>query len=110
MARKILLGFLTLMFLVTCVSKLAGISPSPENFTRWGLSLTMMRLIGALEVTGAIGLQIPRLSRAAAIGLIALMFGAIRTGILFHEPLHIFLPLALIILLAIAAGWRRSKL
>jgi uncharacterized membrane protein len=108
MARKILLGLLTLMFLVTGVSKLAAIAPSPENFTRWGLSLTIMRLIGALEVTGAIGLQIPRLSRAAALGLIALMFGAMRTGILFHEPLHIFLPLALIVLLGVAAARRRS--
>lgn len=103
----VVIGLSSLMFVMTGVSKLAAIPPSPENFARWGLSPTMMRLIGVLEVLGGIGLLVPLVSRAAALGLIAIMFGALRTGIVFHETLHIALPLVLIAMLAVIALRRR---
>src|SRR5258706_9314640 len=85
----IVTGLLALTFLMTGVSKLAAIPPSPENFARWGLPPIVMYLIGTAEVLGAIGLLVPRLAPLAAIGLIATMLGALRTRIVFHEMLHI---------------------
>jgi uncharacterized membrane protein YphA (DoxX/SURF4 family) len=106
----ILIALLALTFATTGVSKLAGVSPSPENFARWGYSMTFMRVIGAVELIGAIGLVVPRSSPFAAAGLIVPMIGALRTGIAFGEPLHIALPLVLITLLVVVVVSRRGHL
>ena len=94
-------GLLALIFVLAGVGKLAAIKPSPENFARWGLSPTIMRVVGSAEILGALGLLIPRVAPFAAIGLGLLMLGAIRTGVLHKEPLHIALPAVLVVLLAL---------
>ncbi len=94
------------MFVLAGSGKVLDTPPSPENFTRWQLSMGFMHLIGALEVLGGIALLIPALSALSAIGLIAIMGGAVRTGIVFHEPMHIGLPAALIAML-VALIWLR---
>jgi hypothetical protein len=66
--------------------------------------------IGGAEVLGAIGLLIPRVAPFAALGLIATMLGAVRTGIVFSEPMHVVLPLVLIALLAFVIYRRRDAL
>ena len=54
-----------------------------------------------VEMAGAIGVLIPRAAPFAAVGLCLLMLGAIRTGVVYEEPLHIALPAVLIALLAL---------
>ena len=110
LAIRIITGLVALTFVVTGVSKLASVSPSPENFARWGFSTHFMYLIGTAEVVGAIGLVIPVTASLAALGLVATMLGALKTGIEFREAEHIILPLVLTILLVIIAYARRASL
>jgi uncharacterized membrane protein YphA (DoxX/SURF4 family) len=110
LARRDLLlglsGLMALTFFVAGAGKVGAVKPSPENFTRWGLSPTVMRAVGALEILGAIGLLIPRAAPFAAVGLCLLMLGAIRIGVTYKEPLHIALPAVLIALLALVVYGR----
>src|SRR5207253_2143490 len=86
-------GLVALTFMMTGSGKLLAMPPSPENFARWGLSTTLMYVVGAAEVAGAIGLLIPRVAPFAALGLAATMLGAVRTGVVFSEPMHVALLL-----------------
>jgi putative oxidoreductase len=104
----VLTGVVALTFIVTGASKIFAVPPSPENFARWGFSMNFMRLIGAVEVLGALALVLPRTSFLAALLLSANMLGALRTGIAFREPLHIVLPAVLLILLGLIAWARRA--
>jgi putative oxidoreductase len=62
--------------------KLSGAPVMVEMFAAIGAGQWLRFLVGALEVAGAIGLLIPRLSGLAALGLCALMLGAIATNML----------------------------
>jgi putative oxidoreductase len=103
-------ALLALLFVVTGSSKLAAIPPSPENFARWGLSPTFMLVIGAVEVLGGLGLLFPRFAPLAALVLIGTMLGALRTGIVFGEMLHVILPAVLLVALATLVYLRRDSL
>jgi uncharacterized membrane protein YphA (DoxX/SURF4 family) len=94
-------GLVAPTFVVAGLGKVAAIEPSPTNFKRWGISMRVMRLIGALEMLGGVGVCVPQVSGFAAIGLVLVMLGALRTGVVFKEPLHIILPAVLIALLGI---------
>jgi uncharacterized membrane protein YphA (DoxX/SURF4 family) len=107
-ALFLLTAFVALLFVVTGASKLGAVPPSPENFARWGFSPAFMYAIGAIEILGGIALLVPRLARFSAVVLIGVMLGAVKTGVAYHEALHIFLPLALIGLLSIILYARRS--
>ncbi|MBS2021094.1 MAG: DoxX family protein [Deltaproteobacteria bacterium] len=97
---------LALVFVSAGLGKVMDTPPSPENFTRWQLSMGFMHAIGALEVAGGVALLIPAVSALSAVGLFAIMGGALRTGLAFREPLHIWLPLTLMVMLA-ALVWAR---
>ncbi|HEY1693186.1 MAG TPA: DoxX family protein [Polyangiaceae bacterium] len=103
-------GLLALTFVVTGVSKVASVPPSPENFARWGFSPAFMMGVGAVEIVGAIGLLVPRIAPYAATVLLLTMGGALRTGLVHHESLHIALPIALGALLAYVIYARRGVL
>lgn len=67
-----------------------------EIFTRFGYPLWFMYVIGATELAGALGLIAgrfidTRLPRAAAMGLLVTMTGAIGTH-LMYDPLFMILP------------------
>jgi uncharacterized membrane protein len=64
--------------------------------------------VGALEVAGAVGLLVPRLSGLAALGLAGLMVGAAITNlfILGESP---WLPVGLLLVSALIAWGRWSK-
>ena len=106
----IAIALLALTFAITGFGKIAGMPPSPENFTRWGLPPSVMIAVGTLELLCGIALLIPRVSPLANLVLIALMLGALRTGIVFREALHIVLPLALLAALSWVAYVRRERL
>ena len=105
---RVLTALLALTFVLTGGSKLASVAPSPENFARWGFSMTFMYAIGAIEVVGGLALLVPRLSPFAALLLAGTMLGAVRTGVVFHEALHIALPLVLLGLLGVVIYQRRA--
>ena len=105
----IALAVLALTFVITGFGKLASVPPSPQNFARWGLPPSAMFAVGAVELLAGVALLISRVSPFANLVLIALMLGALRTGLVFREPLHIALPAALLALLAWVAYQRRDR-
>jgi putative oxidoreductase len=76
---------LSLVFLASGGAKLAGLEFEIVAFERWGYPLWFMYFIGAVEVTGAVGLLVRRVSAAAAAGLALMMLGAMGTHVLHAE-------------------------
>lgn len=92
---------LALVFLLSGIAKLAGFEFEIEAFKRWGYSMEFMYLAGALEVAGAIGLIIPRLTTLAAACLAVFMSGAVGTHLI-----NIEMPMASIAGgIMLAAAW-----
>jgi uncharacterized membrane protein len=88
--------------------KLTGSPAMVELFATIGAGQWLRYVVGALEVAGAVGLLVPRLSGLAALGLAALMLGATVTNlfIIGESP---WLPLVLLLVAAVIAWGRRSR-
>jgi uncharacterized membrane protein YphA (DoxX/SURF4 family) len=88
--------------------KLTGSPEMVDLFATIGAGQWLRYVVGALEVAGAVGLLVPRLSGLAALGLAALMLGATVTNlfIIGESP---WLPLGLLLVAAVIAWGRRSQ-
>jgi putative oxidoreductase len=73
-------ALLTLMFAVSGFAKLGGNAAMVEMFATIGIGQWFRYLVGALEIAGAVGVLVPRLSGLAALGLVCLMVGATLTN------------------------------
>ena len=62
-----------------------------EQFQAFGLPAGMAVFIGLCEMTGGIGLLIPRLAGLAASGLVIIMLGAVYSHVT-HDPVAMALP------------------
>ncbi|MGH9629114.1 MAG: DoxX family protein [Bryobacteraceae bacterium] len=104
-AAWILQVLAALAFLMAGVSKLAGAPDMVAVFDQVGIGQWFRYLTGLLEVTGAVGLLIPRFTYYAALLLSAVMIGAI----LSHLTVVSGSPAAAIVLLLITAtiAWLR---
>ncbi|GAA1818147.1 DoxX family protein [Actinomadura chokoriensis] len=111
--RKVLWGAQILLaaFLLigSGLPKLVGQADAVETFDLIGWGQWFRYVTGVIEVTGAIGLLIPRLAGLAATGLIGLMAGAILTQILVIDPAWSALPAAFAIVFATIAYDRRTE-
>ncbi|GAA1818125.1 DoxX family protein [Actinomadura chokoriensis] len=111
--RKVLWGAQILLaaFLLigSGLPKLVGQADAVETFDLIGWGQWFRYVTGAIEVTGAIALVIPRLAGLAATGLIGLMAGAVLTQILVIEPAWSALPAAFAIVFATIAYDRRAE-
>jgi putative oxidoreductase len=89
-------ALLALMFAMAGFAKVLGDPAMVEMFATIGIGQWFRYLVGALELAGAVGVLIPRLSGLAALGLISLMAGATATNVLVlgTSPL---LPIALLL-------------
>jgi uncharacterized membrane protein YphA (DoxX/SURF4 family) len=91
-------ALLALVFLGAGASKLAGDPVMVTMFDLIGSGQWLRYVVGALEVAGAIGVLVPRLSLLAATGLALLMVGATVTNLtVLHAPP--WSPLALLVVL-----------
>lgn len=72
---------LALMFAIAGLTKVFGDPAMVEMFTNIDIGQWFRYLVGALEIAGAIGVLIPRVSSLAALGLVCLMAGATFTNI-----------------------------
>lgn len=108
MTSRVLTLLLALVFLASGGAKLLALPFETEAFARWGYPLWFMYVTGALEVAGAVGLVLPRLSALAAFCLAALMLGAVGTHILHQEWVMSLVALG-ILLTASWHGWRRRS-
>lgn len=100
---------LALMFAMAGLSKLFGDPVMAEMFATIGIGQWFRYLVGVLEIAGAVGVLIPRLSGLAALGLACLMAGAVVTNVfvLGASPL---LPLVLLLVggLVVWGRWYRT--
>jgi len=98
---------LALVFLGAGAAKLAGDPVMVTMFDLIGAGQWLRYLVGALEVAGAIGVLVPRLSALAATGLVLLMTGAVVTNLTVLDAPP-WSPLGLLGLAALVgwAGWR----
>jgi uncharacterized membrane protein YphA (DoxX/SURF4 family) len=90
------------------LAKLAGSPELVDLFASIGAGQWLRYVVGALEVAGAVGLLVPRLSGLAALGLAALMVGATVTN-LFVIGERPWLPVGLLLVSAVIAWGRRSQ-
>src|SRR3954468_18200265 len=74
-------AFLALVFLGAGTSKLASDPAMVTMFDQIGAGQWLRYLVGTLELAGAVGILVPRLSALAATGLVLLMIGASITNI-----------------------------
>ena len=107
-ALWVLQAVLAFQFAGGGLAKLAGAPELVDMFADIGAGQWLRYLVGALEVAGAAGLLVPRLSGLAALGLAGLMVGAAITNlfILGESP---WLPVGLLLVSALIARGRWSK-
>jgi hypothetical protein len=99
---------LALLFAGGGASKLGGAPEMVEMFAAIGAGQWLRYVVGALEIAGAIGLLIPRLSGFAAVGLAILMIGATLTN-LFILDVSTVVSVILLLVSALIASVRLSQ-
>lgn len=85
--------------------KLSGDPAMVDMFAAIGAGQGFRYVVGVLEIAGAVGLLIPRLSGPAALGLVGLMVGASATNVLVLGTAP-WLPLAFL-LMSVLVAWGR---
>jgi uncharacterized membrane protein YphA (DoxX/SURF4 family) len=80
-----------------------------RTFDAIGVGQWLRYLTGVLEIAGAIGLLVPRLAGLAALGLAGVMVGATATEIFVLDNGNPVLPLALLVVSAAVAWFRRGS-
>lgn len=96
-------------FVMAAVTKFTRYPDTVEAFQQIGLGDWFMYLIGALELAGALGLLIPRLSGLAGLALVGLLIGAVVTQLLVAEPVTAVIPGVYLIAVAAIAWGRRAR-
>jgi putative oxidoreductase len=101
---------LALTFAMAGFAKVGGDAAMVEMFATIAIGQWFRYLVGALEIAGALGVLVPRLSGLAALGLLCLMAGATLTNVfvLHTSPL---LPIVLMVVSALLAWgrWPRTR-
>jgi len=86
----ILTVVLVLVFVASGGMKVLGLPYSERNRDRFGISPSLWRAVGVLELAGAVGLlagiAVAVLGVAAGVGLALLMVGATATRLRVHDP------------------------
>jgi putative oxidoreductase len=111
-SNTIILGLqflLAALFLFFGIRKLIGDDAAVQTFSEIGAGQWLRQLVGTLEISGAIGLLIPRLSELAAIGLASVMTGAVATEVFLIADGNPVTPLILLVMTATVAWHRRHR-
>lgn len=89
--------FLAVAFVLVGLSKVRGPSALRwgERFANWGYPAGAERVVGVLEMLAGVAVLIPRVRRAAAATLVAIMIGAVCTHLVHAEVLRLIPPLVL---------------
>ena len=90
------------------VGKLMGVDMLHQSFKLMGLPGWFGYFFGLCELSGAIGLLVPRLSATAATGILAIMVGAIGFHV-FFTPLSAGIPALVLALMAITIIFARKN-
>lgn len=98
---------LAAFFVFAAAPKLAGEATAVQMFGEIGAGQWFRYLVGALEVTGAIGLLIPRRAALAALGLAGVMVGATLTQLFIFGSVVMALTPAVLVVVFAAIAWCR---
>lgn len=96
-------------FLFASVTKFTALPLAVESFDTIGFGPWFMYFIATVELAGAVGLLIPRLTGLAALGLSLLLAGAIVTQFIFFTPASALTPAAYLVPVAVIAWFRRPR-
>lgn len=100
-------ALLAALFAFAGLGKLLGSQEVIAAFDQIGLGQWFRYFTGAAELSGAVGLLIPRLSGLAALGLVCVMIGAVIAHLLvLPPPVLALVPVALGSLLVLIARAR----
>ena len=99
---------LAVQFATGGLLKVTGDPQMVAMFTAIGTGQWLRYVVGALEITGAVGLLVPRLCGLAALGLVGLMVGAAITNVAFLGQSPV-VPAAFLLVSALIAWRRRSR-
>lgn len=89
-------------FFIAGAAKLIGAKPLAAQFEEFGLPAWSMRIVGLLEVAGAIGLFLEPLRLWAAAGLAGLMLGAVANHLKVRHPVSKLVPAGVLLVLSAA--------
>ncbi len=103
----VLVVLLALAYLAAAAGKLTG--AATQMFAQWGYPAWFATLIGVLEITGAIGLLIPKTTRYAVLGLTVIMIGAAYTHLANQEGLQVLRPTIFLALMWTVWWLRRTS-
>ena len=103
-ALYVISGLLSALYLFASSGKLSSNSQAIAAFTKYGYSDGFRMFIGSAELSGALGLWIPKLEFWAACGLMLIMLGAIYTHVSHGEN-----PAGAVIALALLGFVARSR-
>ncbi|MFD3456568.1 DoxX family protein [Streptomyces sp. NPDC058691] len=92
----------------SAMPKLIAHSSAVESFDTIGYGTWFMYLIGALELAGAVGLVVPRLTGVTAIAFVGLMTGAALFQIAYFDGQFVVTPVIIGLLMGLIA-WRRLR-
>ena len=101
---------LAAVFISIAVLRLTGAPSTVQTFEQIGLGQWLRYVTGVLELAGGIGLLIPRLAAAAALGLVGVMIGATVANLLVLSPALAALTVALGVTAALIAWARRAEI
>ena len=104
----VLLVIVSGLFLFSGVPKLLTIPMAVAGFTKIGLPIWFMHIIGIGEILGGIGLWIRPVFRYAYEGLFLVMAGAFGTSLVFLGFAMALFPLIVAILLGVVV-WLHNK-
>ncbi len=96
----ILAGLMAIAFVIAGAAKLLRAKPLVAQFQEFGLPRWSILAVGALEVLGAAALFFNATRFWAALGLIALMLGAIANHLKVRHPISKVVPALLLLILA----------
>lgn len=102
-------GLIAALFLFGAYSKLTGDPMVVAGFAAMGLGEGMVVFVGLCELAGGIGILIPLLSGLAALGLVALLLGAVVLGVSAGGPVAAIFPGVTLLLVAAVAWGRRDR-
>lgn len=100
---------LALVFLAVSYPKVTLDPVAVGGFAAMGFSTAGTMIIGCVEIAGAIGLLVPRLSGLAALGLVALLIGATVTTVLTMGVAGVPMPVVLGVVAALVAWGRWDR-
>ncbi len=96
---------LALEYAFAGIPKMMGQDEAVQGFRHAGFSDGFRLFIGAAEVSGALGLLVPRLRFWAATGLSIIMIGALVTHVRAHDTFAKMAPAAISLILLVLTAW-----